>query len=91
MLSNLLLYSSNVNRCRELGKNKSKDGENSMFFDMPLNRTTCHCIGPAYADKTSDDTKDNQGPLGGKLFHILTIISSIRTFFKHPSRSYLNI
>ena len=41
---------------------------------MPVNRTTCHCIGPAYADKTSDDTKDNQGPLGGKLCHILTII-----------------
>ena len=48
-----------------LGKDKSKDGENSMFFDMPVNKTTCHCIGPAYADGSSGDTKDNQGPLGG--------------------------
>ena len=49
----------------QLGKDKSKDGENSMFFDMPVNKTTCHCIGPAYADGSSGDTKDNQGPLGG--------------------------
>ena len=38
-----------------------------MFFDMPVNKTTCHCIGPAYADFNSGDTKDNQGPLGGKI------------------------
>ena len=45
-----------------------------MFFDMPVNRTTCHCIGPAYADISSGDTKDNQGPLGGKLCRIHTLI-----------------
>ena len=56
-----------VFRCIQLGKDKSKDGENSMFFDMPVNKTTCHCIGPAYADFNSGDTKDNQGPLGGKI------------------------
>ena len=42
-----------------------------MFFDMPVNRTTCHCIGPAYATYSSGDTKDDQGPLGGKFFHSL--------------------
>ena len=45
-----------------------------MFFDMPVNRTTCHCIGPAYADISSGETKDNQGPLGGKLCRIHTLI-----------------
>ena len=66
----LFFYASIYFRCIALGKAKSVDGENSMFFDMPVNRTTCHCIGPAYADASSGDTKDNQGPLGGEKYEI---------------------
>ena len=66
-------------RCMALGKAKSVDGENSMFFDMPVNKTTCHCIGPAYASANDGDTKDNQGPLGGKEYHILSVL---RTLFE---------
>ena len=48
-------------RCRTEGETAGADGENSMYFDMPVNLTTCHCIGPVHSDNN-----DNQGPLGGK-------------------------
>ena len=48
-------------RCRTEGERAGADGENSMYFDMPVNLTTCHCIGPVHSDNN-----DNQGPLGGK-------------------------
>ena len=48
-------------RCRTEGELAGDDGENSMYFDMPVNLTTCHCIGPVHSDNN-----DNQGPLGGK-------------------------
>ena len=48
-------------RCRTEGELDGDDGENSMYFDMPVNLTTCHCIGPVHSDNN-----DNQGPLGGK-------------------------
>ena len=48
-------------RCRTEGETAGADGENSMYFDMPVNLTTCHCIGPVHSDNNN-----NQGPLGGK-------------------------
>ena len=48
-------------RCIAQGKTNSPDGENSMYFNMPVNKTTCHCIGPV-----NSDSVDNQGPLGGE-------------------------